>query len=416
MADCRCLRAVSPPRALDGEGRVVSKAGFKRRVPGPERERGQRLRPGAGRRPTGMAHAGALLVLAAAAALLCGPAAAAAHGFPAGTGAFFGDLVIPKGTVCPGDATVKVGRIEVSGRVEGCAFAALGGVEVGPSGRVAEDVRVAVGDATVGGSVEGSVKVGFGRARVDGRVGGSVELGLGQVELGPGAYVAGDVIVERGRITASPAARVAGRVAVDRPVGSWSWAEAGFFRLPSLEWPWWMPWRGFGPWAWLVAGSLGRLVAWLALGLVAYLLFPRALERQAGALARYPGWVALAGIGSLAAFPVAVLALVVTLVGIAAIPALAVGLVAAGGFGCIAVALTVGRLVRGRGRFPVRPLPFADVVIGVALLWALGWVPLVGWLFSLAAALFGLGVGVSTVFGAFEPWFLRLGRWSRQGV
>ena len=56
--------------------------------------------------------------------------------------------------------------------------------------------------------------------------------------------------------------------------------------------------------------------------------------------------------------------------------------------------------------FVTAALVFAMVVIGVLLLGALRFIPVVGTILWSLASIFGIGVALATKFGRREPWFL----------
>jgi hypothetical protein len=232
---------------------------------------------------------------------------------------------------------------------------------------------------------------------VNGSGAGDVVVRSGGARRGPRARVEGDLFVVGGAIEAAPGAHIGGR-AVSYPTASSAWLT--LLEGPSLGLPARSPL--------VVGGKLALLAAWAALLMLFFATSGRQLLDTADNVRREPFrafFVGLTGVvamlltavffsafaGSLLSFPLLVLVVLLALV---------LKL-----WGMVAVFCAVGdwaarRLFRRR-----RPRPINAGTLGLLLMGALKFVPLVGvWAWS-AATLIGVGAALATKFGRNEPWF-----------
>ncbi len=283
----------------------------------------------------------------------------------------------------------------------------LSDVHVGP-GEAAE-VAVAVGgSATNEGDVHGPVVAIGGDARSTGKVGEVVVaiLGnayvdgeaqevvavMGTVELGPKAVIRGQLVSVGGTVKRHPDAMVGGEVVhVGLPLISHNaeWLQAYVRKCILMARP-----LAIGPhlaWAWFIA--FGFLAAYAMLAL----LFHRAVRRTQETLETRPGGSFLAAILTILLTPVLTVLLAFTLVGVAAVPFIALALIVAKFFGKVVVLAWLGsRLTRllTQGR----PLNAAlDVLVGGLIVLGLYCIPVIGFLTYKLLGMLGLGVAVYTV-------------------
>ncbi len=266
------------------------------------------------------------------------------------------------------------------------------------AGSVARHQLVALGrDLVIDGRALADAAALQGSVVVNGSVAGDVVVLSGGVRLGPAARVEGDLFVVGGAIEAAPGARIGGR-AVSYPTASSAWLT--LLEGPSLGLPARSPL--------VLGGKLALLAAWAALLMLFFATSGRQLLDTADNVRREPFrafFVGLTGVvamlltalffsafaGSLLSFPLLVLVVLLALV---------LKL-----WGMVAVFCAVGdwaarRLFRRR-----RPRPINAATLGLLLLGALKFVPLVGvWAWS-AATLIGVGATLATKFGRNEPWF-----------
>lgn len=108
-------------------------------------------------------------------------------------------------------------------------------------------------------------------------------------------------------------------------------------------------------------------------------------------------------------FPFVILALVLTLIGIPAIPLAAIVLAFGLFFGYVAA----GRLVGERAIASLNGIessPVVDTIVGLVILGLVGIVPILGGLIQGTAAVIGLGAVLTTKFGTGNPWFKKRAR------
>ena len=259
------------------------------------------------------------------------------------------------------------------------------------AGEVADSVVSVLGHARVTGPVGDSVVSVLGGTHVDAHIGGDVVAVLGDVELGPHAEVKGDVVGVGGAIHRDPAAVVHGDVQSVMPglaprlQGLRPWVrECLVFGRPLALAP------GLG-WAWTLALGFLALYALLAL------LASRAVERCAATLEERPGQTLLASMMALLLTPVLIVLLCITVIGIAAVPFVLVGLFAATLFGKVVVLAVLGRLaLRSAARGEPWRVALA-VLAGGAIVLALYCVPVIGFILAWLLAVLGFGVVAYTL-------------------
>ncbi|HEX5759375.1 MAG TPA: hypothetical protein VF121_09295 [Thermoanaerobaculia bacterium] len=266
------------------------------------------------------------------------------------------------------------------------------------AGSVARRQLVAVGrDLVVEGRALGDVAALQGSVAVSGSVAGDVIVLSGDARLGPTARVGGDVFVVGGSIHAAPGARIEGR-GVSYPTASSAWLT--LVEGPSLGLPAHSP---------LILGAkLALLAAWAALLMLFFATAGRQVLGTAASVRREPFrgfFVGLVGIVAMlltalffSAFAGAFLALPL----LALVVLLAVLLKL---WGMVAVFCALGDWTARRLFRRARPRPINAATLGLLLLGALKFLPLVGvWAWT-AATLIGVGATLTTKFGRYEPWF-----------
>ncbi|MBI4346123.1 MAG: RDD family protein [Elusimicrobia bacterium] len=295
--------------------------------------------------------------------------------------------ILSAGAWAAPEAPVRLGPIKIDAKISdrgGREIVRFGGSVTVKKGETAESVVVIGGSADVEGAVERDVVAIGGSIRVAGPVGGDVVAVGGQVKLREGASVAGDAVSIGGMLDQEEGATVKGdRHSIGLPIS-----------LPSLGWL--KDWASDGllmgrplphraGWAWALAAAMLLVYVLVAAA------FPAAVDRCAGVLAERPA-TAL-GVGALAiamAGPAALL-LVMSIIGIAAVP-LAACAAGVGFFvGKAAVYRTVGARVAGLEGSERR---VAAVITGAVLFTLLYAVPAAGFIAWGAALLFGFGAAV----------------------
>lgn len=279
----------------------------------------------------------------------------------------------------------------------GDQFALFNSVTVDRDESAREAVAV-FGSVTVDGEVRGDVTSVFGSATINGRVEGEVVAVNGWVHLGPEAEVLRDVTSVGGRVERNEGARVRGTV-TEVPFGGSSWRDddrrGHMWRGPVSGWRWLDPASGLWSLFWRLT-LLGFVAFLLCLTL---LVAPRAVERSAERV-RQSWWKAgLVGFLALLLFiPFCLLAailLVITIIGIALIPILALvlpfAILAVWLVGYAATSLELGRWLARKLGWGVTS-PYAHLLFGFVLL------ELVRFAGGLGVAAGGFSVGLGLVF------------------
>lgn len=261
-------------------------------------------------------------------------------------------------------------------------------------GEVADAVVSILGDTRMTGSAGGAAVAVLGNTYVDGKVGGEVVAVLGDVELGPNAEVGGEVVSVGGTVKRDPKAITHGNVQ--------NVAIGHGFTHPHLEG--FRTWfreclllgrplafsRGLG-WAWTFAIAFFVVYALIAL------VFPRGVDKCVTTLETRPGTSILAAILSVLLTPVLVVLLCVTIIGIAALPFLALGLLAAGLVGKTVMLAWVGRRFTVSFGNGALHQPIIAVLIGGIVVLLLYCVPVVGMLVQKSFDMLGYGVVIYTL-------------------
>jgi uncharacterized RDD family membrane protein YckC len=264
-------------------------------------------------------------------------------------------------------------------------------------------VVAVLGNATSAGDVDSSVVAVFGDSHVTGhagdvvavmgnvfvnsRVDRSVVAVMGSIELGPSAEIGGDVAVIGGELIKDPRAIVHGGIenVLGGLVAHLPFTHAWLHRCllygrplalgPGLEWAWGL--------------ALGFLVLYVLLGL----LFPRAIEQCATTFERHPGESLVTSLAAILLGPVVTILLLLTLIGVLAVPFLVAALIGAVLFGKAGMLAWIGRRCAPfLGSRP--PHTVLAILVGGALVLALYCVPIVGFIVWFLLALLALGVAL----------------------
>ena len=242
-----------------------------------------------------------------------------------------------------------------------------------------------------------SVVVVAGQITVDGLVGKNVTAVGGSIILTSNAVVRGNVTAIGGIIAQGNGSQVFGDVT---EINSSNLADAidSVFRGELEGWS-------------LIINiiSVCFFAIILTIGLLTAFLLPRPLAAVAGTIENIPAKSFFWGfLTSLLIVPFFML-LAVSIIGIALIPLVFAAFMLAFIFGFIAVAALVGnfivsRIFHGRKRSLVK-----ETLIGLIVLWFLGWLPFyIGWIIKVFAMTFGLGGVLVALFNrrrrhSFEP-------------
>ena len=273
------------------------------------------------------------------------------------------------------------------------------------NGKKADAVVAVFGNATAEGDVVDAVVAVFGNTRVTGPVGAAVVsvfgnsyvnshvtegvvVVFGDLELGPDARIDGQVVCVGGNVTRDAAAVTkAGVKAIISTKVAWlrAWLHECFLKARPLA---------FGPnlgWAWGIAAAC------LAFYTLVALLFRTGAEKCLTTLETRPGFSVLAALLATLITPVLTVLLVMTGVGIIAVPFIGAGMLGATLFGKVVILAWLGRrITRYFGDGPLGHIAFA-VIVGGVIVMALYTVPVLGFLVFKLIGWIGLGAVVYTV-------------------
>ena len=260
------------------------------------------------------------------------------------------------------------------------------------AGEVDAAVVSVLGNTRVTGPVGEAAVAVMGSTSVDSKVKGEVVAVFGDVELGPNADVGGDVVVVGGTLHRDPAAIVHGtvqQVVLFGAGGHLEWLHTWVkhclvYGRPLAIAP------GLG-WAW------GFAFTFFALYLLIAVLFPKGIEQCVRTMEEQPGRSVLASILTVLAKPIVFVLLVVTVIGIALVPFLALGLFVAGLFGKAVALAWIGRRILRVGHDGAAGPPVLAVLIGGVAVLLLYMVPVLGFVLYKTLAILGLGIVVYTL-------------------
>jgi cytoskeletal protein CcmA (bactofilin family) len=285
-----------------------------------------------------------------------------------------GDLVVLGGTVeiagRIADATRLVGgTLVVRGVIEGDLLVFGGEVAIRDEARIAGSVYAFAGKTAVDGAVEGRLRAVGGQIAISGTVGRDVVLKADEVRIEPGARIGGDLVYTSRKELDLPSGIVAGDVRFERKVEDEP--EGGDF-------------------AWHLFTRIGFALAALVVGLSALAIFRRTAPALVAPVAGEPLVGFVVGFFAFLVVPAAsflAMLLVIPLpLGVIALTLFLIALYLAK----LPVALWLGqRLLRLVGLGV--PSPYASLVLGLVLLYAVFALPCLGWLVWFTASLLGLG-------------------------
>ncbi|MFC1522397.1 hypothetical protein ACFL6Y_08295 [Elusimicrobiota bacterium] len=260
-------------------------------------------------------------------------------------------------------------------------------IKISADQNIKGDVVVFGGSIRALGNIDGDVVVLGGNAEINGHVEGDTVVLGGELKLGPQAIIEGALTVLGGHLDKSEAASVHGET-VEMPgfnlnLGSLSAAAvpmAGFLAGMAL----WMK----------LLSSLG----WLALALLAGLLFPKQLAQTASCVEAKPGLCILLGILFWPALIVLSVMLLISIIGIPILPLVALGMVTLWFWSYVSIGYWMGsRMLKNQTGF-VRNDWFL-CVLGLFVIVLISWIPIIGWLASMAVLFFGIGATILSRFG-----------------
>ncbi|MHB9130280.1 MAG: bactofilin family protein [Armatimonadota bacterium] len=285
-----------------------------------------------------------------------------------------GDLVVAGGTVevvgpVSGSIVVAGGTVTISNSVGRSVYAAAGTLNLGPA--VGRNLVATAGTLTVNPptTVGRDLAASGGTVTVGGNIKRNAELNAGTLNVTETARIGGDLVTQSSQTTVAPGAVIGGQRITQQPPQQQQHRRSG--------------------WGW-VLWFFGQLLMGLALlvtGLLFVKLAPRLTEQTEDMLRRHP-WASL--VTGLIIFLIAVplfILLLITVIGIPLAFAWLAFYLLAIFISPIFVAILVGRWILRRPQGNI----YLALLIGVALLILIRLVPILGFLVTLTALLFGLG-------------------------
>ena len=233
--------------------------------------------------------------------------------------------------------------------------------------------------------VRDAVAVG-GHVTVNGVVEHDVVAVGGSIMLGPESVVGHNVVSVGGAIDRAEGAEVQGDIVeVNLPVLASSLTS--IFRDN---------WQGL-LWAFQIL-ALIAFIGFLALALLVIALLPKPVGLVSAAVENSTLKAALWGLlGMVMIVPLAIF-LAVSVVGLVLMPLYGFLVACAFLAGYIAVAHLIGKKITTALKRPDQPMLW-ETFLGLIVLWAIGWVPIVGWMVNGVAALLGLGGVIVALLG-----------------
>ena len=269
------------------------------------------------------------------------------------------------------DLRAAAGNLTLAAPVGGDAHLVGGSVRLERGAEIAGPAWIAGGDVQLLGRLGGRTKIYAGSVVIDGIVNGDLQITAKNIELRPGAQIAGAVrYTSPNELRMAEGAKVAG--AIERQ------PTRSLDRSPRAS------------------GSFG-IVLWLlslfAAGVVWLLLFPGYAGAAQAQLQKAPAASLGVGFLVLVAMPVAVALLAITIVGLPLALTLlaAYGLVLLAGYLVVATTLADRLLVAAGKPAATRGWRFASLAIALLLLLLVSAIPVLGWLIALGVLMAGSG-------------------------
>lgn len=302
------------------------------------------------------------------------------------TGGVFGAGQVVRVTGPVGGSIRAAGQsVDVAGRVGNDAVLAGQTVTVGAGSTVGRDVAIGGTQASVLGDVARNVDIGAQTAVIGGSVGGNARVQGQSITVLPSATIDGNFDYysdSKPQVQGTVAGTTTGHAAPanNRRAQPENGPAAGVFAV-----------------FWLAVAWAQGLVGMVLFGLLLMLILPTFMRRSTDVVLTEP-WPSL-GFGCLTVVFVPAVALMVFLFGLLVggwwiafvlLSVYAIALVVAP----IVGALAFGTATLGHSHRPIHPIWL--MLFGLAAIWVVALVPLVGWLAGVAALLFGLGAIVVT--------------------
>ena len=234
-----------------------------------------------------------------------------------------------------------------------------------------------------GEQVDGPVVAIGGSVKVDGAVNGPVVSIGGSTELGPHSEVNGPAVSIGGKTLRSTGSRIDGPI-VDTPGAHFFGGLAGLAAYAAAA-----------SLSLLAVAKFSASLGWIVIALVLWLLFPRQLKATRDAMEKRLGTCVLTGFLAWPCLAVIAVTLGISIIGIPLIPPLLLITASSYVWGFAALGYLAGtRIAKDRWDSPA-----VSVTIGMLVLKALQWLPVLSFVVAAAAAIVGVGAAVVSRFG-----------------
>jgi hypothetical protein len=259
-----------------------------------------------------------------------------------------------------------------------------------------ESVVTFGGDINVEGKVRKSVLAFGGTITISGEVDDSV-VGFGsRITLKSTAVIKHDLVSLGGTIDKEPGFRVDGDTVYFK--GSEISGKVLSEGLKGL--------LTFTFWPIILIFKMVNIFVWALLGFVVAMLFPKQVTLAGGEIRRSFWPIFGTGLLALICFTFLVIfaaVLCLLLIGIPILFALIIGGFVVKIFGKVALFYFFGESLLRKAKAS----PLGAVMLGLLLVSLIGFIPIIGWLFSMVLSIVGWGVAIRTKFGTTENWFQR---------
>ena len=260
--------------------------------------------------------------------------------------------------------------------------------------------------------VYGNVVSFNGPIMVQGQVHGDVVSFNGNVTLQENAMVMGDVVVLNGEISRQDTAVIMGNIVTGGGMGGFRDFGRNFSTGGSNVNFNFGDHRNHHHRGTTFFSSVLQLLGLLGLAALGASLFPRHLNTMSLELTRDIFRILLVGLAAWIVYPFIMLVLIITIIGIpiALIMGLLIPLIFL--LGTLVTAAALGSaglrpMLSNTFSWAREPNLLIEGLLGVLVLWLVSQAPIVGWFVIPLAAIFGLGVIVTTKFGTNKPWFAK---------
>ena len=312
-----------------------------------------------------------------------------------------GQTIVINGDVGHG-ARLAGNTIDVTGRVGRDVLVAGATVTIAAGAEIVDDLYLAANQAVVDGEIGGNLKGGCEHLFIGGTVAGDVQIEVAQLTIQPGARIDGNLTYTAQDEAEIPAGTVMGDVQFTQRTRNE--AEGAARGLEALA-----PFLFFAGLTWKIITFLMALIT----GIVLILVWPGAMAATSDAIRTRTGPVAGWGAIGLFVTPIAAIVVCLTVVG------LPLGLITLVLWGILLylsqlpVALVIGHLILSHSR-PLEGtgLMIGSLALGLLILELIKAIPFIGFLVSIAIALFGIGAYVVVEWRMMK--MLRTGGWEHQ--